>query len=365
MHISELDTPALILDLDIMERNIASMAAYSAQAKVSLRPHIKTHKIPRIAQRQIDAGAIGITSAKHSEAAVMVAEDIRDILIAYPIVSAAKADALASLVAEGASITVSLDSETSARCLSEAAGRSGQHFTLLVEIDVGFGRCGLATSGLALSLARLIDTLPGVTFGGLMYYPGHIFAQGPDQEAKIVDVNRRVDAAWDALTSAGFTITTVSGGSSPTARRATDFHHITEIRPGMYPFNDRNLLEAGYATLGDCALRVLATVVSTAVSGHAVLDTGSKTLSSDRLLTGDKIGFGLVVEDPTASLFGLSEEHGHLDIAHSEKKYTVGERLTVIPNHVCTTINMHNSLYAVRNGAVEDIWQIPGRGCVR
>lgn len=365
MHISQLDTPALILDLGIMERNIASMATYSAQAGVGLRPHIKTHKIPGIAKRQIDAGAIGITSAKHSEAAVMAAAGIQDILIAYPIVSAAKADALAHLVADGAAITVSLDSEISARCLSESAVRNGIRFTLLVEIDVGFGRCGVATPELAVALARLIDSLPGVTFGGLMYYPGHIFAKGPDQEAKIIDVNRRVDAAYDALITAGLPVRIVSGGSSPTARRATDFHHLTEMRPGMYPFNDRNLLEAGYATLNDCALRVLATVVSTAVSGHAVLDSGSKTLSSDRLLTGNNIGFGLVVDDPDATLFGLSEEHGHLDLSHTSRKYTVGERLSVIPNHVCTTINMHNSLYAVRNDVVEDIWQIAGRGCVR
>jgi len=365
MHISELDTPALILDLDIMERNIASMASYCKQAGVNLRPHIKTHKIPAIAALQIQSGAVGITSAKHSEAAVMAAAGIRDILIAYPIVAPAKADALARLVADGASIAVSLDSEIAAQCLSASAVRHGIHFRLLVEIDVGFGRCGVATPQLAADLALKIEQLPGVSFGGLMYYPGHIFAQGDDQEKKIVEVNARVDAAYDALTAAGLTVQTVSGGSSPTTRRATDFHHLTEIRPGMYPLNDRNLLEAGYARLDDCALRVLTTVVSTAVAGRAVLDCGSKTLSSDRLLTGNTIGFGLVVEDLDATLFGLSEEHGQLDIAHTTKQYKIGERLSVIPNHVCTAINMHNSLYTVRNGLVEDVWQIAGRGCVR
>ena len=365
MHILELDTPALILDLDIMERNIASMAAYCAKAGVALRPHAKTHKIPAIAHRQIAAGAVGITCAKPSEAAVMVRAGIRDILIAYPIVTSAKANALAALVAEGASITVSIDSDMAAQVLSAAAVRNGQHFTLLVEVDVGFGRCGVATPALALTLARLIDSLPGVSLGGLMFYPGHIFAQGPDQEAKIISINDRLNAVWNTLTAAGFALPVVSGGSSPTARRATDFPHQTEIRPGMYPLNDRNLLEAGYATLDDCALRVLATVVSTAVSGKAVLDTGSKTMSSDRLLTGNNIGFGLVVEDPDAVLLGLSEEHGHLDLAHTARKYTVGEQLTLVPNHVCTTINMHDGLYVVRDGVVEDLWPIAARGCVR
>lgn len=365
MHIKELDTPSLILDLDIMERNIASMADYAAQSKVGLRPHIKTHKMPQIAERQMHAGAIGITSAKHSEAAVMAAAGIRDILIAYPIVSAAKADALARLVANGTKITVSLDSEVAAQCLSDAAVRSGQRFSLLIEIDVGFGRCGLATPQLAVSLAHFISRLPSVDFGGLMYYPGHIFAPGPEKHARLVEVNARVNAAYEALLSAGFDIPVISGGSSPTARNSHQFDHLTEIRPGMYPLNDRNLLEAGYATLDDCALRVLATVVSMAVSGKAILDTGSKTMSSDRLLTGNNIGFGLVVEDSDAVLYGLSEEHGHLDLTKSTRSYRVGERLTLIPNHVCTTINMHDSVYVVRNGMVEDIWQVAGRGCVR
>jgi Predicted amino acid aldolase or racemase len=365
MHITDLDTPCLVLDLDVMERNLQSMADYCKTVKVGLRPHIKTHKIPVIAKMQLAAGAIGITAAKPSEAAIMAAAGVRDILIAYPVVSAVKADLLARLVAEGASITVSLDSLASAQCLSAAAVRAEQRFTLLVEIDVGFGRCGVATPELAIELARQITTLPGVRFGGLMYYAGHIFAKGADQDRKLADVNGRVEAAIDALKAAGFDVPIVSGGSSPTARRSAEFTHLTEIRPGMYPLNDRNLLEAGYATVEECALRVLATVVSTAVSGHAILDCGSKTLSSDRLLTGDNVGFGLVVEDGGAVLEKLSEEHGHLNLLRSEHGYRVGDRVSIIPNHVCTTINMHNIIYVARKGDVVGTWEIAARGCVR
>jgi len=364
MHISELDTPALLLDLDIMEHNIAQMAAYCASAHVALRPHIKTHKIPAIAQRQIAAGAIGIAAAKPSEAAIMADSGIRDIMIAYPIVSAAKAQALASLVEEGVAISVSIDSPEAANCLSAAAARVHQSFTLLVEIDVGFGRCGVATAQDAVVLARVIDSLPNVRFGGLMYYPGHMMVKGPEQDRLLTEVNAKVDAAYDALTSAGFEVQVVSGGSSPTALRSTEFSHLTEIRPGMYPLNDCNLLKAGFAQVEQCALTVLTTVVSTAVKGRAILDGGSKTFSSDRLLTGDGRGFGLILGDPDAVFYTMSEEHGHLDITGSSIPYKVGKRLAIIPNHVCTTINMHNTIYAVRKGVVENIWQVAARGCV-
>jgi D-serine deaminase-like pyridoxal phosphate-dependent protein len=365
MHISELDTPALLLDLDVMERNIARMADYCRKSNIGLRPHIKTHKIPAIAQRQIAAGAIGITAAKPSEAVIMAEGGIRDILIAYPIVSSAKAETLASLLAKDVNISVSIDSPEAAECLAAAARRAGVTIALLVEIDVGFGRCGVAGPEQAVALAAAISRLPGAHFGGLMYYPGHLFVKPPEQDRLIKEVDEKVEAAYAALITAGFEVPVISGGSSPTALRSTEFTHLTEIRPGMYPLNDRNLVEGGFARVEDCALTVLTTVVSTAVAGRAIVDGGSKTFSSDRHLTGDGRGFGLVLGDPDALFYNLSEEHGHLDIHQSTATYKVGQTVRIIPNHVCTTINMHNTIYAIRGDQVEDIWQVAARGCVR
>ncbi len=365
MRFDELDTPALLLDLDILERNIARMAAYCRKSGIALRPHIKTHKIPAIARMQIAAGAVGITAAKPSEAEIMTDAGIVDILIAYPIVSPAKADALAALAVRGARISVSLDSLESAECLASAAQRAGITFALLVEIDVGFGRCGVASPQAAVVLAEHIRRLPGATFGGLMYYPGHLFVPADRQTPLIAGINSKVQATYDALVAAGFDVPVVSGGSSPTAYRSTDFAPLTEIRPGMYPLNDRNLVEGGFARIEDCALTVLTTVVSTAVHNRAILDGGSKTFSSDRHLTGDGRGFGLVVGDPGAVFDNLSEEHGHLDLAHAQTTYRVGQTVRIVPNHVCTAINMHDALYTVRDGQIEDVWPVAARGCIR
>ncbi len=365
MHISELDTPSLLLDLDVMERNLRRMGEYCSSTGLSLRPHIKTHKIPAIAKMQIAHGAKGITAAKPSEAAVMSEGGLDDILIAYPIVSTAKANVLVDLMEKGTSISVSLDSTEAAQCLAQAAASRGLKIPLLIEIDAGFHRCGVATPADAVALAQAIDRLPGATFGGLMYYPGHMFVPAEEQTPLREKVNEAVEAAYDALTSAGFVIPTVTGGSSPTAYTGHLFRHTTEIRPGMYHLNDRNLVEAGFATLADCALTVLATVVSTSVPGQVILDGGSKTFSSDRLLTGNHKGHGAILEDPDAVLFGLSEEHGHVNIASSSRRYRIGERLRLVPNHVCATINMHDRIYGIRNDQVVEIWPVAARGKVQ
>lgn len=290
---------------------------------------------------------------------------IDDILIAYPIVSSAKANALVDLAEKGTRISVSLDSAEAAQCLSQAAAARGLKMPLLVEIDAGFHRCGVATPADAIALAQIIDRLPGAKFGGLMYYPGHMFVPLEEQPPLREKVNEAIEAAYQALTSAGFSISTITGGSSPTAYTGHLFSHTTEIRPGMYHLNDRNLVEAGFATLPECALTVLTTVVSIAVPGQVILDGGSKTFSSDRLLTGNHKGHGAIVEDPGAVLFGLSEEHGHVNIAASSRQYRIGEHLRIVPNHVCTTINMHDRIYGIRNDEVVEIWPIAARGKVQ
>lgn len=364
MHISELETPSVIVDLDVMERNLSRMADYCRAHQLLLRPHTKSHKIPELAKRQIASGATGITVAKLGEAEVMLKAGITDILIAYPIVGDEKTAHLAKL-AEQASISVALDSEESARGISGAATRQGTRIGVLIEMDVGFGRCGLSNENDLLKLAQTITTLPGLEFRGLMFFPGH-FGVGPEQRATLrMQVNDFLDRSIETFERANLPLSIISGGSTPTAYESSLFQGVNEVRPGMYIFNDRNTVAIDAASLEDCALSVVVTVVSTAVNGRAIVDGGSKTFSYDRYQAGDERGFGLVKEDPAVEVEKFSEEHGHLNVAGSERRYRVGDRLSIIPNHVCTTVNMHDEIYGVRGGQVETVWRVEGRGKVR
>jgi D-serine deaminase-like pyridoxal phosphate-dependent protein len=364
MLISDLDTPSIIVDLDIMDRNLSRMANYAREHNLLLRPHTKTHKIPELAKRQLASGATGITVAKLGEAAVMLDAGITDMLIAYPIVGPEKTTRLACL-AEQANITVSLDSEEVARGLSEAATREGTKIGVLLELDVGFERCGLSHEADVLALARKIADRRGLEFRGLMFFPGHFGVAPAERAALRMQVNDFLKRTLEVLSDAGLPAAIVSGGSTPTAYEGGLFYGVNEVRPGTYIFNDRNTVAISACTLDDCALSVMVTVVSTAVSGHAVVDGGSKTFSYDRFQGGDGRGFGIVKEDPAAEIERFSEEHGHVNIQRSERRYRIGERLSVIPNHVCTTVNMHDEIYGVRGEHVEEIWRVAGRGKVR
>ena len=364
MLISELETPAVVVDLDVMERNLSRMADYCREHQLLLRPHTKTHKIPELAKRQIASGATGITVAKLGEAEVMLNAGITDMLIAYPIVGPEKTRRLARL-AEQARITISLDSAEVARGISDAATREGTKIGILIEMDVGFGRCGLGDEAELVALGRTIAELPGLEFKGVLFFPGH-FGVAPSERASMrIRVNDFLKRTLEAFSRAGLPVSIVSGGSTPTAYEGGLFHGVNEVRPGTYIFNDRNTVAVSACTLEDCALSVLVTVVSTAVRGHAVVDGGSKTFSYDRFQAEDGSGFGIVKEDPAAEIERFSEEHGHLNIQRSARRYRVGDRLSVIPNHVCTTVNMHDEIYGVRGERVEEVWRVEGRGKVR
>ena len=364
MLLPELDTPAVVIDLDVMDRNLSRMAAYCRKHNLLLRPHTKSHKIPELAKLQLASGASGITVAKLSEAEVMLEAGITDILIAYPIVGEKKTQWLATF-AEGATLTVALDSEAAAVAISEAVSQRGTRVGILVELDVGFNRCGVANETEALTLARKITSLPGLDFKGVMFFPGH-FTVPPEKRTELrVGVNDFLDRVHETFAREELPLAIISGGSTPTAYESELFHGVNEVRPGMYIFNDKTTVGISAAELSDCALSVLVTVVSTSVSGRAIVDGGSKTFSSDRYQAEDLAGFGLVKEDHAAVVEKLSEEHGHLNIQKSERRYKVGERLSIIPNHVCTTVNLHDRIYGVRNGQVEVVWNVAGRGKVR
>ena len=364
MFIADLETPAVVVDLDVMERNLSRMADYCRSHNLRLRPHTKSHKIPELAKRQLAHAAHGITVAKIGEAEVMLDAGITDMLIAYPIVGTRKAERLAEL-ATRAQVTVSLDSVDVARAISEAARKRDALVDILVELDVGFHRCGVGNEDAVLAVAREVAELPGLQFKGLMFYPGHLQVLEKERAELRTDVNDFLARALSKLEDAGLPAQVVSGGSTPTAREGHLFHGVNEIRPGMYIFNDRNMMGIGVAGLEDCALSVVTTVVSTSVPGRAIVDAGSKSLSSDRHLAGDGEGFGMVKTDSDAELQQLSEEHGHLNISRSTRSYRVGERLAIIPNHVCSTVNMHDQIYGVRGERVEAVWEVAGRGKVQ
>ena len=364
MFIADLETPAIVVDLDVMERNISRMAEYCRSHNLRLRPHTKSHKIPELAKRQLDQSANGITVAKIGEAEVMLEAGITDMLIAYPIVGTGKAEKLADL-ATRADVAVSLDSVAVAEAISEAAKKRDARVGILVEMDVGFHRCGVTNEEEVLAVARAVADLPGLEFKGLMFFPGHLQVLEKERAELRAGVNDFLGASLAKLEDAGLRVDVVSGGSTPTAREGHLFTGVNEIRPGMYIFNDRNMVSVGVASIEDCALSVITTVVSTSVPGRAIVDAGSKTLSSDtHQVTGGK-GFGMVKNDPDAEVERLSEEHGNLNIARSPRAYRVGERLEIIPNHVCTTVNMHNRIYGVRGERVETVWEVSGRGKVQ
>jgi D-serine deaminase-like pyridoxal phosphate-dependent protein len=363
MHLGELDTPAVVVDLDVLERNIRRLAEYCRQHQLSLRPHTKTHKIPEIARWQIEAGAVGITVAKVGEAEVMTAAGLDNLLIAYPVIGRSKLERLMAL-ASGNKMLVALDSAEALDGIALAAHQAGTSLGILVECDLGMKRCGVQTPEEALRLASQAHNRPGVEFEGILFYPGQVRVPPDLQPSLLSAVSEKLEHLLDSFHRAGLPCRIVSGGSTPTAFNSHLIKGMNEIRPGTYVFNDRNTLELGACTLEDCALRVLATVVSTAVPNKAIIDGGSKTFSSDRLMAGAKEDFGLIVADPGLRLVGMTEEHGHLDISRSARPLHIGSRLSIIPNHVCTCVNMHNQIYYHRGGEVQGCWQVAARGRV-
>ncbi len=360
MHVAELDTPALLIDLDIMERNLRRVAEYAKAHGLRLRPHTKTHKVPAIGKLQLASGALGLTVAKVGEAEVMLAADPPDLLVAYPIVGQAKLDRLMR-VARQIRVTVALDSVLAARQLSEAARRA-QINVGLAEVDVGLGRVGVSPGEELLQLAQDIERLPGLTFEGIAFYPGHIKVLDDAGVKALQHLGRLIEAMLDDFRRAGIAVRIVSGGSTPTLFHSHQLMGLNEIRPGTYVYNDLNTVCSGACTVDECAVAILVTVVSTARKGQIIVDGGSKTFSSDLLVGSAERTFGRVVEAPESVFFNMNEEHGFVDIRRAGRTFAVGDRVCIIPNHVCPAVNLHERVYGVRNGEVEQVWLVEGRG---
>jgi D-serine deaminase-like pyridoxal phosphate-dependent protein len=353
------ETPIPLVDLDRMERNLDRMARYAAQHDLALRPHIKTHKSPRVATEQLRRGAVGLTCATLLEAEVM-AEVSDDLLLAYPPVGTAKLQRLLSLPEE-TGITVAIDSREIATQLGGAARERGRSVGVLVELDLGMHRVGLPSIADAVELARLVAATPPLIYRGIAFYPGHIRAQVGRQAEELERLDAGLRLAIQELDRAGLRPPIVSGGSTPTVWRTHEIGGITEIRPGTYVFNDRATAQLGACEMADCAFTILATVVSTAVPGQAVIDAGSKALGREPS-EGDGEGYGALLDRPEVVVRRLSEEHGVLDLKDTDWKPAVGDRVRVVPNHVCIAVHLHEVVYGVREDRVEINWPVTARG---
>jgi D-serine deaminase-like pyridoxal phosphate-dependent protein len=349
MRVDELETPVPVVDLDRLEANISRLQTYLDEHKIANRPHVKTHKIPEIAQMQMDAGAVGITCQKVSEAEVMADAGFRDIFIPYNIIGDGKLARLMALAGR-ATVSVTADSAFTVNGYASAAQRAGLTLTVLIECDTGLHRCGVQTPQEAAELARAIHRSPNLHFGGLMTYP-----TSDTTDAFIKETRALLEAD-------GIRIERVSGGGSPGMWQVHLHPEVTEHRAGIYVYGDRLTLRAGSATLATCALRVYSTVVSRPTPERGVLDAGSKSLSSD--LHGLD-GYGYICEYPDAKIYNLSEEHGHVDFSACERKPEIGERVSIIPNHCCTVTSLFDEVVGVRGDEVEVIWKVAARGAVR
>lgn len=346
--IADLDTPAVLIDIDRVEANLQRAQAHADKEGYALRPHIKTHKLPRFAQRQVELGAVGITVQKLGEAEVMADAGLTDIFLPYNILGARK---LARLKALNDRLTLAVTADSPDTVSGYAATfTDGKPLTVLVECDSGGGRCGVQTPAQALALARQIMLAPGLRFGGLMTYPP---LHGVEKS------NAWINEALALFREAGIEVPQVTAGNSPDMW-APGGGPVTERRPGTYIYYDRFQVREQAASLDDCALTVLATVVSRPTPTRIVIDAGSKSLTSDQL---GMEGFGLVM-GTELTVKGLSEEHGVIEMPVASDWPRVGERLRIIPNHACVVSNLFDEVALISGDQVEDIVAVAARGRV-
>jgi D-serine deaminase-like pyridoxal phosphate-dependent protein len=357
---SSIPTPALVIDAPGLRRNLASMSAYATARDLKLRPHTKTHKSLEIARLQLEFGDFGLTVAKVSEASVML-QATDDLLLAYPVADPLRACRVAE-IARLKTVRVAMDSAQSVQMLSNSACSAGVTIGVLVDIDVGFHRTGVQTPEASLALALEIDASPGLRLDGLFCFPGHIVSPPSQQEQELATVSNLLQRSIDLWKQHGLAASIVSGGSTPTAYQSHLISQLTEIRPGTYVFNDMNTVRGQFCTLGDCSARIVATIVSNAVPGQVVIDAGSKTLTQDHCIAAADSGYGYVVEYPDAKITTLNEEHGLIDIRSCQQCPTIGERISIIPNHICPCINLQDYAWWLEPGEAPRAIGIDARG---
>ena len=351
-HKSEVDTPALLLDLGMVERNIAKMAAFFRDKPCKLRPHIKTHKLPLIAHKQIEAGAIGITCAKLGEAEIFLEAGIKNILIANEIVGRTKIERLVHLSSYG-DLIVCVDQIDNARDISEAAGKIGRKVNVLVEVNVGLNRCGVMPGKPALELVQKVTRLEHLTFRGIMGYEGGVFILDlEEKKKKCVTCNQRLVETKQLIEENGFPVEIATAGGSNTFNLTGIYPGITDIQVGSYVTMDSH--NRYYGLDFEQAVTVLTTVISRPERGRAVIDAGMKSFSIDEGLP--------ICKEPGISIFRLNEEHGHLKIENPDRDLSVGDKIEILPSHGCTTIPLYDRYVVIRNDHVETVMEMHARG---
>ncbi|RWE23003.1 MAG: D-TA family PLP-dependent enzyme [Mesorhizobium sp.] len=346
--IDDLDTPSILIDAARAEANITKAQAHADRHGLKLRPDIKTHKLPYWAKKQVAAGAVGITCQKIGEAEVMADAGLTDIFLPYNILGRAKLERLKALHGH-VTLSVTADSHETLQGLAATFTDGGHPLSVLVECDTGMGRCGVQSPAEAVVLAKAINRAKGLSFGGLMTYP----AAGRAAEAEAWLRNTRNTLAVD-----GLECRRISSGGTPDMWRSGQDSVVTEYRPGTYIYLDRYQVAKGVGTLDDCALKVLATVVSHPTPTRAILDSGSKALSSDTLGLPD---FGELVGVPGARITALSEEHGNVTLSGGAR-LRIGERVRVVPDHCCVVTNLFDQVHLVDGDKVLETLPVAARG---
>ena len=362
--IYDLDTPATLVDLDRLECNIREWQTRMDSSGVKFRPHIKTHKIPEIAQMQIAAGAVGIVCAKVSEAEPFVDAGIADVCIAYPVFGEIKWKRIAELAKKVKRLTVNCDSEEAAAGLSHTAERAGVTVHVQIDIDSGLHRGGipLADHAAIAQLARKIISLPGLQFSGVTTFRSNSFPQSPPAKDAGIEEGRLIVEIADQLRATGIEVRDVTAGSTPTGKLVAEVPGITEVRAGNYVFNDLMQLDDAIANEDQLALSVLCTVVSGNGGDRLTIDGGSKTFSGD--VGGVRAGQTrppAIARAADRRIFveRLSEEHG---VARAEEGFKLGEKIRFFPYHACTCANLSDEIIGFRGGRVEVVWPVRARG---
>ncbi|MBK8770094.1 MAG: alanine racemase [Rhizobiales bacterium] len=350
-RIADLETPVPVIDIDVVERNVTRWQDRCNRLGLANRPHIKTHKLPGVAHYQLAMGAQGICVQKLGEAEVMAGAGITDMLLTFNVVGASKLSRLAGLMKRTA-ISVVADNSAMLDGLSGAATQAGRPLRVLVECDTGAGRNGVQSPEAAAALARIVDGTRGLSFAGLMTYAA--VGQREATDAFLVK-------ARDLCRDAGLRVDIITSGGTPDMWSDAGLSHLTEYRAGTYVYFDRSLVARGTCTYADCALHVLATVVSCPTPERAIIDAGTKALTSD--LSGLE-GYGVVADLGEARVYAANEEHGYLDTSHLAIKPKVGDLVSITPNHVCPVSNLFDEVVFVRRGEVLGAVRVEARGKV-
>ncbi len=363
-HITELDTPSLLVDLDKLKKNIKEMSDFAAENKLKLRPHIKTHKSIKLAQMQLDAVAGGITCAKISEAEVMAAAGIKDILIAYPISSELKIKKLMKLLGKNVNVKIAVDHVEQLKYLQKSLEHSPYSLEVWIKVNSGLNRCGVEPGDDVVRLAQAVVLLSKLTLGGIFTHAGHSYGAKGEAEINRIAIAEGKSVAESALEceKSGIPIRTRSVGSTPTYKVAGLVEGINEVRPGNGVFFDSMQIGLGVTKIENCALTVLASVVGI-YPDRLVFDTGSKSLCLDKGAHGNESvkGFGTVIDHPEITIERLSEEHGVASFS-KETSLRRNDKVQIIPNHACTVVNQFDYYVVHQNGIVVETWKVDARG---